>query len=108
MMIDCAGKLLSAVFINTALTASGVNVGSCWIKSAAAPATTVGAILVVSAPIAGCCNHHNPRTPGSFHRLTEWILRERLKHGAAQRKIDHANVVSVFQSDGALNSRNHI
>ena len=53
--------------------------------------------------------HHDqdPIAPGRFHGLTERITDVAGGDAAPQGQVDDPDVVSAFQSDGALNGRNH-
>ena len=63
---------------------------------------------IVPAVVSRSHDHNQARLPGDLHRLPERILHVAFKHIAAERQIDHANVVGVLQSDSALNGRNHL
>ncbi len=65
-------------------------------------AVALGAECEIAAVIAGGRNDDDACLPGLLYGLTEGIKRVALEDWAAQREIDHAYVVGIFECDGSL------
>ena len=60
-------------------------------------------------PAVSAGNHDDdPSFPCGFHCLTERIPSARHRDWPAERKVDHPNVIDIFQSDGPCNGGDNV
>ncbi len=57
--------------------------------------------------VAGGDDHDDPAVPCRFHGLAERILGVAGRDAAAERQVDHADVVGVLESNRLLNGGDH-
>src|SRR5438105_4169578 len=64
--------------------------------------------LVATARVSRRRDYHHTCLPSCFGCLTERVLSKAFVNWPSQRKVQDANVVCIFQSDGALDGRNNV
>ena len=62
---------------------------------------------IVTSVVTGGDNDNNTGFPGSFYSLAKGIFRIAFKNRSAQRKVNNAYIVGIFQLDCPINSRDH-
>ena len=68
----------------------------------------MGSKLIVTTRVSRRRDYHQTCLPSGFCCLTERVLGKALVDRPSQRKVQDANVVSIFQSDGALDGCNNV
>src|SRR3989442_10038307 len=68
----------------------------------------MGSNLIVTTRVSRRRDYHQTCLPSGFCCLTEWVLSKALVNRSSQRDAQDANVIGIFQTDGALDGRNHV
>ena len=80
-----------------------------WVVAWSCDSAITIVLRVVVATIVTARNHNNnPCLPSLFHRLAQWVECVAFPYRSSHRKVYDLDIVSALQSDGRLDSRNHL